>query len=155
MEVPDQHLERHPDMKHKDTKLSALHRLPLFARCTTKELEQIAALGDMVTVPPARALLREGGRPDEAYVVVSGEAVVSRAENEIARVGAGELLGEISVIDRSPTRTATVTAATEMELLVFTPRAFSSMLEAHPEVKAHVTSTSAERQRLLGDAPST
>lgn len=139
-------------MRHEDSKLSALRNLPIFARCTPKELKQIAALGDLVTVPPARVLLTEGGHPDEAYVVVSGEAVVSRSGREIARVGAGEQLGEMSILDRPAPRSATVTTATEMELLVFAPRAFSTMLEGHPEVGRHVASTLAKRLRLLEDA---
>ena len=138
-------------MKHKDPKLAALHALPLFAGCTQKELTQIASLGDVVTMPASRVLLKEGGHPDEAYVVVSGEAIVSRGEQEVARVGAGELLGEMSIVDGPQSRTATVTAATEMDLLVFTPRAFSALLDAQPEVARHVASTSAERKRRLDD----
>ncbi len=136
-------------MKHRDPKLSVLSALPIFAGCSTKELEQIAALGDRVTVPASRVLHTEGGRPDEAYVVISGEAIVSRKGEEIARVGAGELLGEMSVIGQHGSRSATVTAATEMELLVFAPREFTTMLQSNDAVARQVTSTSTERLNQL------
>ncbi len=136
-------------MKHRDPKLNLLSTLPIFSECNTKELTQIAALGDRVTVPAERVLHTEGGHPDEAYVVISGEAIVSRNGEEIARVGAGELLGEMSVIGQHGSRSATVTAATEMELLVFAPREFAEMLHGNEAVARQVNSTSTERLNQL------
>lgn len=138
-------------MKHEDSKLATMRDLPIFARCTPKELKQIAALGDRAVVPAGKVLLTEGEHPAEAYVVISGEAIVSRGGTEVARVGGGEQLGEMSLLDGRAPRSATVTAATEMELLVFDVRAFSTMLERHPEVGRHVAATLATRLRLLED----
>lgn len=139
-------------MKNDDSKLTVLRTLPIFGRCSPKELRQVAALGDVVTVPAGRVLLTEGEQPDQAFVVVSGEAVISRGGREVARVGLGEAIGEMSILDRSAPRSATVTAATEMDLLVFDPRAFTAMLERHPSVGRHVATTLARRLRLLEDA---
>ena len=59
-----------------DPKLSALGRVPLFARCTRKELEFIAREGDEVTVPAGKTLIRQGRPGDTFYIQLEGTSEV-------------------------------------------------------------------------------
>jgi cAMP-binding proteins - catabolite gene activator and regulatory subunit of cAMP-dependent protein kinases len=55
-------------------------------------------------------LIAEGAAPATLWLVLSGEAVVAtKAAGVVARVGVGDLLGEVSFVDRLPA-TATVAA---------------------------------------------
>ena len=55
----------------------------------------------------------------------------------LARVGAGDFLGELAVIAGVP-RTATVTADTDMVLSVLNRREFSSLLDEQPGIARKV-----------------
>jgi CRP-like cAMP-binding protein len=75
------------------------------------DIEWLAKAGRKVGIPTGQALIREGEPIDSVYFVTHGTFTVSTAVGgEVARVGAGEVLGEISYVDRRPP-TATVTAA--------------------------------------------
>ena len=93
--------------------IERLRGIDLFSQCTDKELEQIDALMTEVTLPEGKVLMREGEIGLEAFVIESGEAVVTRDGTELARRGPGMIVGEMALIDQGP-RTATVTAATPM-----------------------------------------
>jgi CRP-like cAMP-binding protein len=51
----------------------------------------------------------------------------------LATLKEGEFLGEMSLIDNRP-RTATARVAEEASLLVMTKKAFTTLLEKHPDV---------------------
>ena len=47
-------------MLRKNAKIELLKRVPLFERCSQRELGQIAMLADELALPSARDLTREG-----------------------------------------------------------------------------------------------
>ncbi len=77
-------------------------------------------------------MFREGDPPDVAYLVEVGEVVVTANRNGVSIVlgvlGAGELLGEMAIIDDAP-RTATATARTHCVLMTIDRAAISERLE--------------------------
>lgn len=131
----------------RSSKSELLASLPLFRACTTKELKQIEALVDQVSVEAGHVLTRQGAAGTEAFVIVKGEAKVEVDDAVVANVGMGEMVGEMSLLDHASRRSATVTATTPMELLVLDPRSFSTMLDAHPTVTRQVAVGLAERLR--------
>ena len=82
--------------------------------------------------------MREGEIGLEAFVIESGEAVVSRDGAELARRGPGTIVGEMALIEHGP-RTATVTAATPLTAYVLNRGEFSSLLVDAPDVAAKIT----------------
>jgi CRP-like cAMP-binding protein len=118
--------------------IERLRSIDLFAQCSDKELEQIDALMTEVDVPAGRVLMHEGDLGLEAFVIESGEAVVTRDGTELARRGAGSIVGEMALIDQGP-RTATVTATTPLTAYVLNRREFASLLDDAPEVAEKVT----------------
>jgi len=95
-----------------------LAQTALFAGCTRRELRAVASCCTAVHVPAGRVLTRQGEPGYECFVVVAGQAVVERNGGIVAHVAEGSILGEIALL-RGTTRTATVTALTDMQLLVF------------------------------------
>lgn len=83
-------------------------------------------------------LFREGDAPDCAYLVEAGVLSITTGpeQRRLAEVRAGELLGEMAVIDRSP-RTATATAMVTCVLVPITPEQIAErLLNTDPVVRA-------------------
>ena len=97
-------------------RMQFLRQVPLFAELDPHDLLDLAELAREEELPLGQALC-EQGRPDsgDLFVVLDGSAVVvvrgglpgEERETEIAELGPGEVVGELSLLDGSP-RSATV-----------------------------------------------
>lgn len=114
----------------------------------------IAMLIDRVEFVPLGAgsvLFSEGDVSDAAYVVVSGRVRVLIAEDgdwssPIAEVGAGELIGEMALLD-DVARTATVIAARDSVVARLPRDDFEALATLHPMAMLEVTRTIVARSR--------
>ncbi|MGH9016747.1 MAG: cyclic nucleotide-binding domain-containing protein, partial [Acidimicrobiales bacterium] len=97
----------------RNSKADQLQAVPLFSACTDKELAQIARVCDELVVEPDATVVEEGTAGDGFYLIVTGDAAVSREGQRVATVGPGQYFGELSLLDDGP-RNATVTAQTPM-----------------------------------------
>jgi bacteriocin-type transport-associated protein len=76
------------------------------------DVDWLVAHGTRRTCPPGTVLIHEGRPIEELFIVLDGRLSVTLAAGggaEIARLGAGEVLGELSFLDSRPPA-ATVTA---------------------------------------------
>ena len=118
-------------MKRRDGKLERLRDVPLFASCDDRELEAIARLVDEAEVAEGRELITEGSADcREAFVVLAGRASVSVRGVQVAVIGPGSGTGEMGVIDHA-CRSATVTARSDMRVLVMDARGLHALIEKH------------------------
>ena len=134
--------------------LEALAALPLFASCSDKELKSLASLGTPVKVEADYSFMREGRAGAEFFVVLSGTAACTVAGREVAHFGAGDFFGEMALVDRKP-RSATVTAETAMEVLVFDAREFGGMLAESPSAGRKIMAEISTRLRSAQGPPGT
>ena len=125
--------------------LTHLASVPLFSQCDRAELKSLARLTADISAEPGQVLVREGHGAHDFFVIVSGEAEVSRGGRVAARLGAGDWFGELGLLDPAH-RDATVTATTPMELIVMFEREFRQMEREMPSVATRVRS--AIRARL-------
>jgi cyclic nucleotide-binding protein/N-acyl amino acid synthase FeeM len=83
------------------------------------------------------AVVRQGDAGDAMYVVVEGEVAVTVGPEdkptEVARLGRGEVFGEIALITSRP-RSASVMAVTDVDLMVLDRHVFRQELQRDPEV---------------------
>ncbi|MFN2628744.1 MAG: cyclic nucleotide-binding domain-containing protein [Gaiellaceae bacterium] len=133
----------------KDAKMERLKEVPLFSRCTRKELAAIAAEADELTLRQGKELTRQGERGREFVIIIDGSADVIQNGHRINRLGSGDFLGEIALIAGAP-RTATVATTSETHVLVLTDRAFRRVTNEVPSVQNSVLRALAER--LQADA---
>jgi CRP/FNR family cyclic AMP-dependent transcriptional regulator len=136
----------------RDAKIRLLSGVALFSPCAKHELRRIATLADEIEAPKGKTLAREGDHGTEFFVVIAGTATATRRGRKVATIGPGSFFGELALLDQGP-RAATVTADTDMHLLVLTSRGFSSLLEDVPSVSRRILRGMAERLRASESAP--
>lgn len=119
------------------TLVAALRGLPGFADLAEGDLRTIAGAGRLVTVPQGWSLIWEATPADKAYVVLSGEVDIRRGGEVLARLGAGDVVGEVAIVEHR-LRTATVVAATPLEVLHFTRESLEQLYAAVPGFRALV-----------------
>jgi CRP-like cAMP-binding protein len=133
----------------KNKKHDLLKAVPLFARCTKREIAELAGECDELAVRPGTELTREGARGREFMVIVEGNAKVTKNGRAINRLGPGDFLGEIALLADVP-RTATVTTEDATLLLVLTDRGFDRVAKRMPTVRTRLLTVLAERLAATG-----
>jgi CRP-like cAMP-binding protein len=124
-------------MLRKNAKIELLKRVPLFERCSQRELAQIAALADELDLPAARDLTSEGSAGFEFIVLVAGEADVLRKGRVVNELGPGDFVGEIALVTGEP-RTATVKTRGPSRILVLTASGFRALMHDVPSIQDKV-----------------
>ncbi|HKD94283.1 MAG TPA: cyclic nucleotide-binding domain-containing protein [Gaiellaceae bacterium] len=124
-------------MLRKNAKIELLKRVPLFERCSKRELALIAALADELDLPAARSLTSEGTGGFEFIVLVEGAADVVRKRRVVNELGPGDFVGEIALVSGRP-RTATVKTRGPAKILVITASGFRTLMHDVPAIQDKV-----------------
>ena len=128
--------------------LDHLASVPLFSQCSKSELKSLARRTADVRVEAGQVLIKEGQGAYDFFVIISGEAEVSRAGEVVAHLVAGDYFGELGLLDPA-LRDATVTARTPMELIVLAQWEFEQALEEAPGMTRRLLAGMAQRLRAL------
>jgi CRP/FNR family cyclic AMP-dependent transcriptional regulator len=128
----------------KDSKVKLIEKVPLFSKLSKKGLEDVAHLADELDLPAGKVMATEGDRGREFFVLLDGEADVTREGKSVNRLRGGDFFGEIALVTHMP-RTASVTAKDNVRVLVITERDFNSLLKRSPEISRGVAEALAER----------
>jgi CRP-like cAMP-binding protein len=94
--------------------------------CAARPPPSIAAravASERRVVAAGEVIVTEGEPAQEFFVIVAGDVEVSHDGAVVRREGAGDVFGEIGLLRDVP-RTATVTAVSDVELLVLGRRPF-------------------------------
>ncbi|MFB9775415.1 Crp/Fnr family transcriptional regulator [Brevibacterium otitidis] len=100
-------------------------------------------------------LFREGDSGNELYIVSSGKLKVGREspdgrENLLSVVGPGEMIGELTLFDPG-TRSTTVTAVSQTELLSLEHNDLMTWLKDRPQAAMNLLRALAQRLRRTND----
>ncbi|MEE8434101.1 MAG: cyclic nucleotide-binding domain-containing protein, partial [bacterium] len=103
-------------------------KFSLFADFDAVELAEILFLARPISFTPGTCIFRQGDPSDGMYLVRKGSVricarLLGDAEVELGRVGAGELIGEVSLVDRG-VRTATASVLEQTEGYFFSTSNF-------------------------------
>jgi len=111
----------------------------LAAQLSGDELEAMFHAFDVLEIGAEEALIAEGTVTDALYLVWDGELDVSMTtpygEQDIAHVGSGAFLGEVSLMDPGPA-TATVTTKEGCTVLVLNNSQLENLWQGHPRLAA-------------------
>ena len=131
-------------MLRRNAKIELLKGVPLFAHCSKKELNEVAARGRRDRHAREKTLTSEGDPGREFFVLIEGTADVRRKGRKVNAMGPGDFFGEIALVSDRP-RTATVVATSPARLLVVTDRAFRELMRKMPSIQDKVLSALAAR----------
>jgi CRP-like cAMP-binding protein len=116
----------------KRDKVDVLSRLPLFETCSKKELNQIASKTVEMDRPAGTILTRAGRDGGLMFVILDGQAEVEKDGTVLGRLGPGDVIGELSLIDGRP-RSANVRAVTDLKVLELAQDDFKSLVDTSPQ----------------------
>ena len=98
--------------------LALLRQVPFLADLPPYDVERVARSCRWSDVPAGAVVIQQGEVGREFYVIDEGEVSITlNGERKPGTLGAGDFFGEVALLRRIP-RTATVTAETDVRLLV-------------------------------------
>lgn len=122
-------------------KLQKLNRLDALSDA---DLATVVRAGRYVTLPADWSVIWERTPADKAYLIIDGEVSVRRRGTEIARLGPGDVVGEIAIVNHK-LRTASVVSLTPLEVIHFTREQLEDLLVSVPAFGEALRGTSADR----------
>ncbi len=134
-----------------DPKNERLRTVELFAHLSDHDLRRVGRLVSEATRPAGTVLIEQDRHAAEAFVILAGRVSVVRDGHELAQLGPGAVVGELSLLDRG-TRSATVVAATDVEALVLSEQEFHQLLNEQPTVGHRLLREVGRRLRAADDA---
>jgi len=134
-----------------DARINHLRRVSLFTDCAEAELRRIADISRIVEAR-AGAILTEAGTPgDSFFFIIDGRVSVETQVGFGDPLHPGDFFGEMSLLDGEP-RSATVTAATDVRLLIVDRSQFWRLLNETPDLVRRILVVLSRRVRRLEQA---
>lgn len=128
-----------------------LAQTSLFAALTQEELQRIAEAARLRAYPPGEVIVREGEQTAGCFIILTGQVEVVKdvdtaTATVLARLGPGEIFGEMAMIDDHP-RSATVRAIEATECVGLRRSDFMAELQRTPEIAVHMLPVLVRRLR--------
>ena len=125
----------------KPEKLARLNRLEALG---DDDLKTVVRAGRHVMLPANWSLIWEMTPADKAYLIVDGEVSVRKHGKEVARLGPGDVIGEMAIVNHK-LRSASVVSLTPLEVLHYTSESLERLLEEVPAFGDAIRGTTADR----------
>ncbi len=135
--------------------LTVIRQNPLFRGLPAELHEQLTDLCQQRRLSKGQVLFRQGEPGDALFGIVSGELRVSAnsldgQEFHLNVIGAGEVLGEIALLDGGE-RTASVVATRDSLIFALPRSSFLKTLEREPRLAVHLLTLLCARVRWTSD----
>lgn len=132
--------------------LQKIRKTDFFKELSDDASAAVAAKGSTRKFAPGEAMMRKGDPADSFFVILEGylKIVTTDAKGEeiiINKVGPGESIGELALVDEHP-RSAGVIALEDVEALEFTKEAFFELLDQRLDVSLGILRGFSSRLRF-------
>ena len=142
-ETPAERLER------------ALRTVDLFRPLSDDELRKVMARSRPLHYAAGERVIEEGSPGDSFFIIDQGQVLVSKrmggSNREIARLMEGQFFGEMALLT-GERRSATIEAATDVDLFMIDKPAFQDILAANPTIAVDISTLLSERRDALTHA---
>jgi CRP-like cAMP-binding protein len=140
-----------PALHSSDTRIEHLRRVALFSECTDEELRRLADMSRIVEAPVGTVVTQMGTPGDAFFFIIDGRVSVQTPIGPGDTLTPGDFVGEMSLLDGEP-RSATVTAITDLRLLVVDRTHFWRLLNETPDLVRRILVVLSRRVRRLEQA---
>ncbi|MCP3913712.1 MAG: cyclic nucleotide-binding domain-containing protein [Actinomycetia bacterium] len=110
------------------------------------ELQRVVELAEKTEAARGDVIIEQGRMGDRCYVIVHGTVGVYYADEHVASLDEGSMVGEMALVDHRP-RNATVVAEADTEMAVFDIESFRTLLNEMPRASERVLSLLSQRLR--------
>lgn len=132
----------------------AIRQVPLFQRLDEDSVETLLANFRYRLLPRGQALFEEEDEGSSLYVILSGRVRVEKGFGDemriVAELGAGEIFGEIALLEGGP-RSATVRVTDDARLLELPRDSFVRCIRRSPEFALRILASLTHRLREFTD----
>ena len=142
-----------------DALRARLRNFPLLQDLGDAALKRVLAEANWFGLPGGSELARDGENAQALFLVVTGSlgVFVEDSENKkrrlVAHVGAGETVGEMSLISGQKEHSAELVALRDTELLRISPQGFESLITRHPRVMLNLMRVLVKRLQATTRSP--
>jgi CRP-like cAMP-binding protein len=123
-----------------------LERINRLEKLSNADLQKVIQAGRHFTLPADWSLIWEGTAADKAYLIVDGEVSVRKSGEEIARLGPGDVIGEMGIVQQR-LRSASVVSTTPLEVIHFTREGLEQLINEVPAFGEAIRGTSEDRRQ--------
>ena len=96
-----------------------LKEIPIFSELSPEEAKRLAAFATETSIAEGQMLMKQGDYSTELIAIQEGSADVLRDGEKLASLKAGDLIGEMGLLERQP-RNADVIATSPMRVIKLT-----------------------------------
>lgn len=127
-------------------KVAWLEQVPLFSGCSPEVIERLADASEALDFAAGQVIVQQGQVGNGLYIVMSGEVRILAGDEELARLGPGETIGELSVLDQQP-RVASAVASVDSVCLALASWDLIALIEQDPSLALNLLRQLAGRLR--------
>ena len=130
-------------------RILALQQVPMFSDLAPEDLQQVAERSTDRSYAPDEVIYRQGDLGDEMLIITAGQVRISRMVSGrievLRRYGAGDHVGELSLLRGLPRVADVIADNTGAAGLALDAASFRAILDGRPEVVMAMLATLAER----------
>jgi CRP/FNR family transcriptional regulator, cyclic AMP receptor protein len=127
-------------------------KIPLFRDVPKRSLRKIVSAATEIDIKSGTVIVREGHNDRYLYVLLEGDAEVTRGGKKRDTIGAGEFFGELAFLDGGP-RSATVSATSDSRLMILSPTEMDAVIREEPGLALRLIAVLAEHLRDATNPP--
>src|SRR5262249_49976681 len=137
-----------------------LRNFPLLQDLGDPGIRRVLSEANWFGLPGGMELKRDGDNAQALFLVVTGSLGVFVEDHEhkkkrlVAHVGAGETVGEMSLMSGEKEHSAELVALRDTELLRISPQGFESLITRHPRVMLNLMRVLVKRLQATTQSPS-
>jgi serine/threonine protein kinase len=125
------HLELPPDKITDTQKYDAIKKIPFFHEFRDSDTWEIVRMSSWRRHSPQKVIVKEGDIDESVFIIVEGEARVSKGADDVDTLGKGDCFGELLYFEEARTeRATTITASSALTVVEIKAQALQTATDS-------------------------